>query len=69
MSEITREKFIEAVGREPKEDDLERCNCKTPGKIGHLLCGWCYECNLPIFICGHEYKYDDITKQRRTNNE
>ena len=25
--EITREKFIERVGRDPEQDDLERCNC------------------------------------------
>lgn len=37
---ITREKFIEATGREPEQDDLERVNCKQAGEIGHLCCGW-----------------------------
>ncbi len=48
---ITREYFIERVGREPINDDLERCNCKDAGKINHLLCGWCNDCDLPKFMC------------------
>ena len=35
-----REKFIEATGREPQDDDLERVNCKQAGEIGHMCCGW-----------------------------
>lgn len=38
---ISREDFIEAVGREPAQDDLDRCNCNKVGEPGHLLCGWC----------------------------
>jgi hypothetical protein len=46
---ITREKFIEAVGREPRHDDLERCNCHDCG-IGHTACGWNDEADLPVFL-------------------
>lgn len=47
---ITREKFIERVGREPVDDDLERCNCTEGGDIGHYFCGWDDETDLPVFI-------------------
>ena len=46
---ITREKFIEATGREPEQDDLERVNCKQAGEIGHFCCGWDEPANLPRF--------------------
>ncbi len=47
---ITREKFVERVGREPDQDDLERCNCPEAGQIGHYVCGWDDEEDLPRFI-------------------
>lgn len=50
---ITKQYFKDHVGRYPKDDDLTRCNCDKGGKIGHMYCGWCKECDLPIFICGH----------------
>ena len=37
---ITREKFIEATGREPEQDDLERVNCPYAGGLMHSCCGW-----------------------------
>lgn len=46
---ITKEKFIECVGREPELDDLERVNCEQAGEVGHWSCGWCPEHNLPRF--------------------
>jgi len=46
---ITRRKFITATGREPEQDDLERCNCPNAGAIGHFCCGWDYKYDLPIF--------------------
>ena len=49
---ITREKFIERVGREPEQDDLERCNCQHAGEIGHWGCGWNSERDLPQFMVG-----------------
>ena len=48
---ITREKFIECVGREPELDDLERCNCPKVGEPGHWSCGWCSISNLPRYEC------------------
>jgi hypothetical protein len=49
---ITREKFIERVGREPEQDDLERCNCPRAGALGHWCCGWNHEQDLPQFMVG-----------------
>jgi len=51
---ITREKFIEATGREPEQDDLERVNCPDAGKPGHWSCGWNAEKNRPVFEVGWE---------------
>jgi hypothetical protein len=49
---ITREIFIEKTGTEPKDDDLERCNCDLVGEIGHSQCGWCNKHDKPRFLCG-----------------
>jgi hypothetical protein len=49
---ITKKKFIEATGSEPRQDDLERCNCKKAGEVFHYSCGWCEEHDKPRFICG-----------------
>lgn len=50
---ITKKYFVGRVGSLPINDDLERCNCKEAGRIGHFFCGWCKNCDLPVFICGH----------------
>ena len=49
---ITEEKFKECVGDLPINDDLERCNCKEAGQVGHYLCGWDEKRNMPVFIPG-----------------
>lgn len=49
---ITREKFIEAVGYEPDQDDLERCNCEKAGEFAHTCCGWNEKHNMPQFLIG-----------------
>lgn len=46
---ITAKIFKEATGREPEQDDLERCNCLEAGTIGHGLCGWDINRNKPNF--------------------
>lgn len=46
---ITREQFISATGREPRDDDLDRCNCPFAGKLGHWFCGWDEYANRPMF--------------------
>ena len=46
----TREKFIAATGREPQDDDLERCNCPHAGETTHTQCGWGHDQNLPKFL-------------------
>lgn len=48
---MTAEQFEQATGRKPEQDDLERVNCKSAGKIGHSGCGWCSEHNSPRFEC------------------
>ena len=47
---ITADKFKEATGLDPENDDLERCNCEKAGEPGHYCCGWC-EHNKPVFMC------------------
>jgi hypothetical protein len=47
---ITAEDFKAATGQEPENDDLERCNCPDAGKVGHHMCGWDEETNLPWFM-------------------
>jgi len=49
---ITRKKFVEATGREPIQDDLERSNCNLAGQIGHSCCGWNIRYNKPQFDVG-----------------
>ena len=49
---IDAQKFVNAVGRDPVDDDLERCNCEQAGKTGHWSCGWCKDHNKPVFACG-----------------
>ncbi len=44
--------FTRRTGQEPKNDDLQRVNCSTPGKVGHFFCGWCPDHNKPRFMCG-----------------
>lgn len=47
---ITEFLFKEATGEEPKDDDLERCNCQLAGQPGHWYCGWNKEKNKPVFF-------------------
>lgn len=47
---ITREKFIAATGFEPKDDDLERCNCDKAGQPTHTQCGWSHDADLPMYL-------------------
>lgn len=47
---ITREMFVNALGFEPEQDDLDRCNCKMAGELGHFFCGWDGNRNKPNFI-------------------
>lgn len=49
---ITRKKFMQATGRKPEQDDLERCNCKQAGAPGHFFCGWDATLNKPVFEVG-----------------
>lgn len=44
---ITAEEYEEAVGRPPVDDDLDRANCPKAGELGHMMCGWNHELNLP----------------------
>jgi hypothetical protein len=50
---ITVAKFQASTGQEPRQDDLQRCNCPEAGQIGHWYCGWCTRCDKPRFMCGH----------------
>jgi hypothetical protein len=48
---ISAKKFKAAMGREPIQDELWRCNCAAAGQLGHYGCGWCAEHNKPNFAC------------------
>jgi len=48
---ITKQIFLEATGRVPVDDDLERCNCQNAGE-GHYFCGWNHDMNRPAFFGG-----------------
>lgn len=52
---ITREQFLAATGREPINDDLDRCNCAKVGEVGHFNCGWDDAQNLPVFLTSHSH--------------
>ena len=52
MKIITAEYFKEATGREPENDDLERCNCDYAGHFMHSCCGWNEEHDKPQFEIG-----------------
>jgi hypothetical protein len=52
MTTITRDHFVSRVGRKPENDDLDRCNCKEAGEVGHYYCGWNKEKDLPVFMVG-----------------
>lgn len=50
---IDAQQFKNATGRYPRADDLDRVNCQRVGNLGHYFCGWCGDCQMPRFICGH----------------
>ena len=50
---ITAAHFTERTGHQPEQDDLDRVNCPNEGATGHQQCGWCEDCDLPRFQCGH----------------
>jgi len=75
--QITKKLFKEYTGREPENDDLERCNCKKAGLLGHQQCGWCKVRNIPVYECYqcskvyvHGGKHEDWDKElKRWKNE
>lgn len=48
---ITEEKFKQATGRDPENDDMHRVNCDKAGQAFHMQCGWCHDCDNPKFGC------------------
>ena len=50
--EVTLEMFRKSMGRDPWNDDLERCNCPRAGEVGHWDCGWDEVANRPCFAGG-----------------
>lgn len=50
--DITAEMFKAAMGYEPENDDLQRCNCALAGELGHTQCGWNWDHNKPQFCFG-----------------
>jgi hypothetical protein len=56
---ITIEQFKQATGTMPTLDDMDMVNCPDQGHQGHMLCGWCNQCNKPRFICEHYFDIYD----------
>ena len=56
MMKLTFSEFTRRAGFLPFDDDLERANCDKAGDDTHTMCGWCDDCNKPVFICGHMKK-------------
>lgn len=52
QDKVTLEMFKKAMGRDPWNDDLERCNCPRAGEVGHWDCGWDEVANRPCFAGG-----------------
>ena len=46
---ITAEIYKAYTGVDPRDDDLERCNCSKKGQMGHQHCGWDKANNQPVF--------------------
>ena len=61
---IDAETFKAATGLDPRDDDLERCNCSDAGKLGHYSCGWNVAENMPVFMVG-----PNTERGRRFRNE
>jgi hypothetical protein len=59
---IDAKTFEEKTGHKPQDDDLERSNCKEAGVLGHTFCGWCDDCEKPVFMCGHMKDRKDKNK-------
>jgi hypothetical protein len=62
---ITREYFIKATGREPQDDDLDRCNCPHAGEIGHFCCGWDTFLNQPQFDTGPRWNGSPVRRREQ----
>jgi hypothetical protein len=50
---VTAEEFEAVIGWKPRDDDLERANCKLVGRVGHTFCGMCETHKKPRFLCAH----------------
>ena len=48
-SKMNEETFTQRTGYVPIDDDLERVNCDSAGKLGHKSCGVCKHDN-PLFL-------------------
>ena len=58
---VTRDDFVKAMGREPENDDLERCNCPQAGQLLHWYCGWSTTSDRPMFLCPEEVLARHVT--------
>lgn len=65
---IDRRDFRMATGFWPEHDDLDRCNCDKAGHLGHFMCGWDDERNLPNFWPKYPLQ-GAVTAQHRKNGE
>jgi len=57
--EITKNIFRTKMGYDPEDDDLDRCNCKEAGNLGHECCGWCKIHDKPMYACSCRFEDHD----------
>jgi hypothetical protein len=43
-------------------DCEERIECSQAGEIGHMACGWCDDCDAPMFQCLHSVRNANAAK-------
>lgn len=60
---ISPARFKAETGNTAQDDDLDRCNCKLQGRIGHWHCGWNTIYNKPNFYLPMDKVEEDRRKR------
>lgn len=58
--QISFRRFQNAIGREPKDQELSQVNCPLAGTAGHEMCGWNKKRNAPVFSVGLDDEADRL---------
>ncbi len=55
--------ITQATGTTATLHDLQMANCIVTGTDGHELCGWCPNCNQPVYHCLHERPMNPLLEE------